>query len=109
MAAFELNPDQIIGYYADRLRTAGAHNVAEYEARLRQNAKNVPNLNNYLSEAVAALMLLDYGADVTMQDRPDLAAVLKGERFYAEVKHFNRKMQDNLNEEAELNAPELAA
>jgi len=36
-------------------------------------------------------MLLDYGADVSMQDRPDLAAVLRGERFYAEVKHFSRK------------------
>ena len=44
-------------------------------------------------------MLLDYGAEVTMQDRPDLAAVLKGERFYAEVKHFNRKARDDLNDE----------
>ncbi|MGH9722252.1 MAG: hypothetical protein ACRD8O_18745, partial [Bryobacteraceae bacterium] len=51
-------------------------------------------------------MLLDYGAEVTMQDRPDLAVVLKGERFYAEVKHFNRKVQDDLNDEAERNAPE---
>jgi hypothetical protein len=52
-------------------------------------------------------MLLDYGADVTMQDRPDLAAVVKGERLYAEVKHFNRKMQDDLNDEAVRNAPEF--
>ena len=52
-------------------------------------------------------MLLDYGADVTMQDRPDLAAVLKGEIFYAEVKHFNRKAQDDLNDQAARNAPEL--
>jgi hypothetical protein len=100
-------PDQIIGYYVNRLREAGAHNVGEYETRLRQNAGNLPNLNNFLSEAVAALMLLDYGADVTMQDRPDLAAVVKGERLYAEVKHFNRKMQDDLNDEAVRNAPEF--
>jgi hypothetical protein len=63
--------DEIIAYYVGRLRTAGAHNVGEYEARLRQNAPSVPSLNNFLSEAVAALMLLDYGAEVTMQDRPD--------------------------------------
>jgi hypothetical protein len=79
--------------------------VGEYEARLRQNAPSVPSLNNFLSEAVAALMLLDYGAEVTMQDRPDLAVVLRGERFYAEVKHFNRKRQDDLNDERERNAP----
>lgn len=42
-----------------------------------------------------------------MQDRPDLAAVLKGERFYAEVKHFNRKTQDNLNDQALRNATEF--
>jgi len=100
-------PDQIIGYYVNRLREAGAHNVGEYETRLRQNAGNLPNLNNFLSEAVAALMLLDYGADVTMQDRPDLAAVVKGERLYAEVKHFNRKTQDDLNDQAVRNAPEF--
>src|SRR5438105_13031169 len=49
---------------------------------------------------------LDYGADVAMQDRPDLAAVLKGERFYAEVKHFSR-VHDDLNDQAERNAPEF--
>jgi len=100
-----MTPDQIIDYYVNRLLAGGAHNVGEYETRLRQNAGNLPNLNSYLSEAVAALMLLDYGADVTMQDRPDLAAVLKGERFYVEVKHFNRKAQDDLNDEAVRNAP----
>lgn len=102
-----MTPNEIIGYYVGRLRTAGAHNVDEYEARLRQNASSVPSLNNFLSEAVAALMLLDYGADVTMQDRPDLAVLLKDERFYAEVKHFNRKKQDDLNDERERNAPEF--
>jgi hypothetical protein len=102
-----MTTDQIIGYYVNRLRAAGAHSVDEYETRLRQNAGSLPNLNNYLSEAAAALMLLDYGADVTMQDRPDLAAVIRGEKFYAEVKHFNRKTQDDLNDEAIKNAPEL--
>lgn len=52
-------------------------------------------------------MLLDYGAEVSMRDRPDLDVVLKGERFYAEVKHFNRKAQDDLNDEAERKAPEF--
>ena len=102
-----MTPDEIITQYVNRLRQAGARNVDEYEELLRQNAGNAPNLKNYLSEAVAAFMLLDQGAEVTMQDRPDLAAVLKGEKFYAEVKHFNRKTQDDLNDEAERNAPEL--
>ena len=102
-----MNPDQIIAYYVSRLRDGGAHNVDEYESRLRSNAVSLANLNNFLSEAAAALMLLDYGADVTMQDRPDLAAVLRCERFYAEVKHFNRKAQDDLNDEAVRNAPEF--
>ena len=102
-----MTPDQIIDYYVTRLRAGGAHNVGAYETRLRQNVGNLPNLNNYLSEAVAALMLLDYGADVTMQDRPDLAVFLKGEKFYAEVKHFNRKAQDDLNDEAERTGPEF--
>ena len=102
-----MTPDQIIGYYLYRLRAGGAGNVEEYETRLRQNAGSLANLNNYLSEAAAALMLLDYGADVTMQDRPDLAAVLRGERFYAEVKHFNRKAQDDINDAAVRNAPEF--
>ena len=65
MPALRMTPDQIIGDYVKRLREAGAHNVGEYETRLRQNAGNLPNLNNYLSEAVAALLLLDYGAEVT--------------------------------------------
>ena len=102
-----MSADEIIGHYVNRLRTSGAQNVEEYEIRLRQNAGNLANLNNYLSEAAAALMLLDYGAEVIMQDRPDLAAVLRGERFYAEVKHFNRKAQDNLNDAAVRNAPEF--
>ena len=59
-----MSPDEIIGYYVNRLRTGGAQNVEEYETRLRQNAGNLANLNNYLSEAAAALMLLDYGAEV---------------------------------------------
>jgi hypothetical protein len=101
-----MTPDQIIAYYLNRLRAGGAQNVDEYETRLRSNVANPANLNNFLSEAVAALMLLDYGAQVTMQDRPDLAAVLRGERFYAEVKHFNRKAQDDVNDEALRNAPE---
>ena len=40
-----MTPDQIIGYYVGRLRAAGAHNVGEYETRLRQNAGNVPHFN----------------------------------------------------------------
>ena len=66
--------------------------MGEYERRLRDNALNVPNLNNYLSKAVAALMLCGYGAGSNYA----LAVVLKGDRFYAEAKRFNRKTQPDL-------------
>ena len=46
-----MSPDEIIGYYVNRLRTSGAQNVEAYETRLRQNAGNLANLNNYPSEA----------------------------------------------------------
>ncbi|MGC4052787.1 MAG: hypothetical protein QM757_25940 [Paludibaculum sp.] len=40
-----------------------------------------------------------------MQDRSDLAVTIKGESFYAEAKHFNRKRQDDLNDQAMREAP----
>jgi hypothetical protein len=35
-----------------------------------------------------------------MQDSPDLKVVWIGEVFYAEVKHFRRKLQDEIDEQA---------
>jgi len=95
---------QAIDYYVNRLRAAGAHDVDAYEKTVRNNSGNESQVLNFLSEAITALMFLEHGGDVLMRDKPDLLVKLRGESFYAEVKHFNRKEQDDLDEEAERNA-----
>lgn len=95
-----------IDYYLARLRAAGARGVDAYQKTLRNNSGNAKQVVNFLSEAVTTLMFLGHG-DVLMDDNPDLFVTLRAETFYAEVKHFNRKEQDDLDEEAERNAPEL--
>jgi hypothetical protein len=97
---------QVIDNYVARLRAAGAHAVDSYEKTIRNHVGNENQVLNFLSEAVAALMFLEHGAEVTMRDKPDLYVTLRGESFYAEVKHFNRKEQDDFDEEAQRNAPE---
>jgi hypothetical protein len=78
------------------LRNAGAIDIDFYELNLRQNASNRAQVINHLSEAKVALMFLENGAKVTMQDRPDLKIEWMGVVFYAEVKHFNRKSRTSL-------------
>jgi len=95
-----------IDYYVMRLRAAGGLNVDAYEKTVRNNSGNASQVLNFLSEAITALMFLEHG-DVLMRDKPDLFVTLRGESFYAEVKHFNRKEQDDLDEQAERNAPEF--
>jgi hypothetical protein len=97
---------EAIDYYVTRLRAAGARDVDVYEKTVRNNAGNESQVLNFLSEAITALMFLEHG-DVLMRDKPDLFVTLRGENFYAEVKHFNRKEQDDLDEEAERNAPKF--
>ncbi len=87
------------------LRDAGALEVHAFELKLRQNAKNPTQVSNHLSEACVALMFIENGARVTMRDSPDLKVDWLGDTFYAEVKHFKRKKQDQLDEAAERNAP----
>lgn len=89
-----------IEYAASTLRIAGALDVDGYERKLRQNAPNHVQVTNHLSEARVALMFLENGAQVTMRDSPDLKVEWCGESFYAEVKHFRRTQQDELDEVA---------
>jgi hypothetical protein len=89
-----------IEHAASALRRAGALDVDAYELKLRQNAPNAVQVVNHLSEARVALMFLESGAQVTMRDSPDLEIGWLGARFFAEVKHFNRKEQDGLDEAA---------
>jgi hypothetical protein len=43
-----VTPEQIIGYYVQRLREGGAHNVDEYEARLRNQIDRRRFLHSFL-------------------------------------------------------------
>lgn len=97
--------DLRIGDAASALRNAGALNVDVFERKLRQNAPNLTQVVNHLSEARVALMFLESGAKVTMRDSPDLQIEWLDARFYAEVKHFNRKEQDELDEAAMRRSP----
>ncbi len=89
-----------IDHAASTLRLAGALDVDNYERKLRQNAPNRTQVINHLSEARVALMFLENGAQVTMRDSPDLEVEWRDENFYAEVKHFRRTQQDELDEVA---------
>lgn len=93
-----------IEYASSALRTAGALDVDAYEQKLRQNSPNPAQVINHLSEARVALMFLGNGAQVTMRDRPDLRIGWFGIVFYAEVKHINRKAQDELDEVAMISS-----
>jgi hypothetical protein len=93
----------LTNHAASILAGAGALGVDAYEEKLRQNAPNPTQVINHLSEARVALMFLENGAQVTMRESPDLEIEWLGAKFYAEVKHFNRKEQDELDERASAN------
>jgi len=60
--------------------------------------RELASVNNYLVRSSRGSYATQLGAGMTMQDRTDLAAIPKRERFYAKVKHFNRKTQGDLND-----------
>ena len=93
-----------IDHAVSMLRRAGAKGVDIYDLKLRQNSGNPAQVRNHLSEALAALMFLRHGARVMMRESPDLRVEWCDELFYAEVKHFNKKEQDERDEVAMRNA-----
>lgn len=98
-----------IEHAASILRRSDARGVDSYELKLKNNRANPDQVVNHLSEARVALMFIDNGARVTMRDSPDLMIEWRGETFYAEVKHFRRKRQDEIDEEAMTNASGVLA
>lgn len=94
-----------IEHAASTLRRFGAIDVDAFELKLKNNSKNPIQVVNHLSEARVALMLLQNDARVTMRDRPDLMIEGLGELFYAEVKHFRRKRQDEVDYQAMRQSP----
>ncbi|HYL73377.1 MAG TPA: hypothetical protein VEU96_04190 [Bryobacteraceae bacterium] len=89
-----------IEHATSTLRRLGAINVDAFELKLKNNSKNADQVVNHLSEARVALMFIQNAARVTMRDCPDLMIEWLGEVFYAEVKHFRRKKQDEIDDQA---------
>jgi hypothetical protein len=89
-----------IDHAASTLRQFGAIDVDAFEIKLKQNANNPAQVANHLSEFRVAMMFIRNGGLVTMRDSPDLMIDWLGERFYAEVKHFRRKQQDEIDDSA---------
>jgi hypothetical protein len=89
-----------IEHAVSTLRRTGAIDVDAFEIKLRKNAKNPRQVTNHLSECRVALMFIQNRARVTMRDSPDLMIEWRGELFYAEVKHFKRKKQDEIDDQA---------
>jgi hypothetical protein len=75
------------------LEKAHVKGVPEYIEKLRANA-NSANFEDFHLEGEAAIMFSKAGLGVTMRDSPDLAVRFNNEQFYAEVKHFRLKKQD---------------
>ena len=85
--------DDIITSMCIRLEKAHVKGVPEYIEKLRANA-NSANFEDFHLEGEAAIMFSKAGLDMTMRDSPDLAVRFNNEQFYAEVKHFRLKKQD---------------
>lgn len=85
--------DDIITSMRISLEEAHVKGIPEYIKKLRANA-NSPNFDDFRLEGRAALMFSKAGCEVTLRDAPDLASRFNNEQFYAEVKHFRLKKQD---------------
>lgn len=98
---------RFIDKYIAQLRAEGIAGVDQYEQRLRNNAKNSAVLDDMFFEGRAGLLFRHSGFTVTLRERPDLQIGLNNEVVYAEVKHFQEKEQDKLDEQAMLQATDL--
>src|SRR5229473_4849835 len=85
--------------YLAALQALNPGGLADYARKLRRNAGNPRGVYDLLAEGRAALMFLRNGWHVEMRERPDLMLERDGDIIYAEVKHFHRKLQDELDEQ----------
>jgi len=90
-----------------RLLEAGVANVPSYLTKLAGSRRSAPVYWDVAAEASAALMFRSAGFSVRMRDAPDLRLELCGNQLFAEVKHFRRKAQDDLDDERLSNAHEM--
>lgn len=78
------------------LENAHVEGIPEYIKNLRANSKS-DNFKDFLLEGTAAIMFAKAGCSVAIRkptEPPDLALRFSNELFYAEVKHFRLKKQD---------------
>ena len=82
------------------LEKAHVEGVPEYIENLQANS-NGENFEDFRLEGKAALMFAGAGSIVTIRKReesPDLSLKFDNEQFYAEVKHFRLKKQDQYSD-----------
>jgi len=72
--------------------------IAGYCKKLEPNIKTSSVYRDLLSEAYAALMFARTGFAVTMRESPDLMLDYSGNEIGAEVKRFQRKVQDEIDD-----------
>lgn len=96
MATLETLPAEAVELF-DRLRGLGIVGVDTFVKKLRNNAGDPLRVTDLLSEGYAAATFAEAGFQVSMADAPDLWLARNGVRVGAEVKHFRRKEQDNLD------------
>ena len=87
----------IISSMRMRLEEAGVHGVPEYIKILQANSNSESFADFYL-EGRAALMFKVAGCEVTLRESPDLFLRYNNEQFYAEVKHFRLKKQEQYSD-----------
>lgn len=91
-----MNVNDINSNMRTKLEKAGVHGVTEYIKNLQANS-NSKNFEDFLLEGTAALMFKQAGCIVIIREPkepPDLFLKFNNEEFYAEVKHFRLKKQD---------------
>jgi hypothetical protein len=92
--------ERLIAIHEDFLGELGAQNISFYSNKLKANLNDEAQFDDLLCEGYSAMMYLSNGFQVTLQDSPDLFIKLDEQKFYCEVKHFRKKLQDYGNEES---------
>jgi len=78
------------------LEKAHVCGIPEYIKKLQDNSNNNENFEDFRLEGKATLVFSQVGFCVTLRESPDLVLKFNNEQFYAEVKHFRLKKQDQI-------------
>lgn len=90
--------DPDLEHYVRRLERIGVQGIDAYEAKLHSNRLNQRVLLDLIVEGNVAWVLAKAAFRVTLRDRPDLRVDFGDFTFFAEVKHFRRKTQDDIDD-----------